>query len=105
MAPVLEPWSSSTDMICGALSLDLDQYRRIHNILAIPFLEWLQQLQTVTTNTSTGLSLTHSPFLFPRSLSVSLSLSLSSFLSPSLWNVFSGRLGSFLHVLAFLGLQ
>lgn len=47
MATVLQPGSSCRDVISGALSLDLDQNCQILEILAVPGVEWIEQLQTV----------------------------------------------------------
>jgi len=46
MATVLQPGSGSGDVVSGALSLNLDQHSQIGQILAVPLVKRLQQLQT-----------------------------------------------------------
>jgi hypothetical protein len=47
MSTVLQPGTTSRDVISRALALDLDQDRQIFGGLAIPLLEGLQELQAV----------------------------------------------------------
>lgn len=44
---VLQPWSASRNVIGGALALDLDQNGHVLRILLVPWLEGLQELQTI----------------------------------------------------------
>lgn len=47
MTTVFQPGAGGRDVIGGALSLDLDQNGQILQILTVPFVEGLQQLQTL----------------------------------------------------------
>ncbi len=47
MASILEPRPSSTDVVCGALSEDLNQNRGILDILAIPLVKGSEELKTI----------------------------------------------------------
>ena len=47
MTSVLEPRSSSTDVVGSALTVHLDQHHGIFNVLAIPGFKGRQQLETV----------------------------------------------------------
>lgn len=47
MTTVLQPGTGSRDVIGGALSLNLNQHGQIRQILTVPFVEGLQQLQTL----------------------------------------------------------
>lgn len=47
MTTVLQPGTGSRDVIGGALSLNLNQHGQILQILTVPFVEGLQQLQTL----------------------------------------------------------
>ena len=48
MATVLQPWASHGDVVSGGLALALDEDRNASGILAIPGLESLEDLETVT---------------------------------------------------------
>lgn len=48
MATVLQPWASHGDVVSGGLALALDEDRDVSSILAIPGLESLEDLETVT---------------------------------------------------------
>jgi hypothetical protein len=47
VATVFKPWTGSRNVIGCALALNLDQNGHVDEILAVPFVEGLQQLQTV----------------------------------------------------------
>lgn len=47
MSSVLEPWSTSGDVVGGALALCLDEDGSVDDVLAVPWLEGLEQLETV----------------------------------------------------------
>jgi len=47
MTSVLKPWAGHGDVISGGFALSLDQNREVGGVLAIPCLEWLEDLQTV----------------------------------------------------------
>lgn len=47
MAAVFQPWAGGRNVIGGALALDLDQNGQIGQILAVPGVEWLEQLQAL----------------------------------------------------------
>lgn len=47
VSTVLQPRSTSRDVIRRALALHLDQHRQVLGLLAIPRLEGLQELETV----------------------------------------------------------
>jgi len=44
---VLEPWSTGRDVVGRAFTLGLDQDWGLDDVLAVPSLEWLEQLQSV----------------------------------------------------------
>ena len=48
MAAVFEPGTSCTDVVCGTLAQHFNQYRGLLNILPIPRVEWLEELETIT---------------------------------------------------------
>jgi len=43
----LQPWTGHRDVVSGSLALGLDQDWKIGGILAVPRLEWLEDLETV----------------------------------------------------------
>jgi hypothetical protein len=47
MSTVLEPWATSRDVIRCAFTLDLDENRQILGVFAVPWLEWLEELEAV----------------------------------------------------------
>lgn len=47
MPTVLEPWSSHRDVVCCALALGLDEDGSVLDVLTVPGLEGIKQLQTV----------------------------------------------------------
>ena len=48
MAAVFEPGTSCTDVVCGTLAQHFNQYRGLLNVLPIPQVEWLEELETIT---------------------------------------------------------
>ena len=48
MAAVFEPGTSCTDVVCGTLAQHFSRYRSFLNILPIPQVEWLEELETIT---------------------------------------------------------
>src|SRR5262249_876390 len=48
MTAVAQPRASRGDMVGGGLSLGLDQYRHVEEVLTVPGRPWLQQLQPLT---------------------------------------------------------
>lgn len=57
VAAVLQPGAGSRDVIGGALALDLDQDGQIGQILAVPLVEGLQQLQALRLGIDSNLDL------------------------------------------------
>lgn len=47
MATVLQPWTGHRDVVGGGLALSLDQDWKVGSVLAVPGLEWLENLETV----------------------------------------------------------
>ena len=47
MAAELEPWAGSGDVVSGALALDLDQDLGVVELLAVPGVEGLKELEAV----------------------------------------------------------
>jgi hypothetical protein len=47
MATVLQPGTGGRNVIGGALALDLNQNGQFGQVFAVPFVEGLQQLQTL----------------------------------------------------------
>lgn len=45
---VFQPWTGRRNVIGGTFSLHFDQNGKIRQIFAVPFVEWFQQLQSLT---------------------------------------------------------
>lgn len=55
MSTVLQPRSTSRDVISRALALNLDQNRQISRGLSVPRLEWFKELKTVALGVNSNL--------------------------------------------------
>ena len=47
VSSVFEPWSTGRNVVGGALALGLDENRGLDDVLAIPWLEWFEELESV----------------------------------------------------------